>query len=66
MALDQILHEVIALAVWRLAHEDEIQTAMPMLGELFNMVWNGRAGPTLGQHAVLIRLIDNTHRTIRK
>ncbi|KKY07398.1 hypothetical protein NY97_21775 [Xanthomonas citri pv. fuscans] len=65
MALDQIMHELIALLIGRLTHKDEIKTAMAMLGELFDMMRHLGARWTLWQHAVLISLINQRDRAIR-
>lgn len=58
MAFDQIMHELIALLVRRLANEDEIKTAMPMLCKLLDVMRHPGTRGALRQHAVFVGFID--------
>ena len=66
MALNQVLHELVALLVRRLTDEDEVKATMAMLGKLLDVMRNLGAGRALGQHAVFISLIDKRYGAVRK
>ncbi len=66
MPLDKIMHENIDLLIRRLAHENKVDSSMPMGCQAFDMLGHLCAGCALGEHVLFVGFIDQADGAIRK